>query len=51
MISVNLPIYQAKVRKALKFNAAPKVSPGFPLGVQPPSVANETPQKTLTGRG
>ena len=51
MISVNLPIYQAKVRKAQKFNAAPKVGPGFPLGVEPPRAsANEPPRKTLTRR-
>ena len=30
MICVDLPIYQAKARKAQKFNAAPKVGPGFP---------------------
>ena len=51
MISVNLPIYQAKARKAQKFNAAPKVGPGFPLGVEPPRAsANEPPRKTLTRR-
>ena len=51
MICVDLPIYQAKARKAQKFNAAPKVGPGFPLGVEPPRAsANEPPRKTLTRR-